>query len=199
MFGSLNFIALIFFGFLGVAVFYAITVFNKLSKFVVRIDEAWSQIDVQLKRRIDLIPNLVESVKGYADHEKEVFENVTKARSMLMTAGNAKEAAEADNMLTGALKSLFAVAEAYPQLRAQEGFVNLQKELSDTEDKVSYSRQFYNSVVRDYNQMLVVVPSNIIGKMFGFSNKEFFEIGDKEREPVKVDFDDEKVEEKPQE
>jgi LemA protein len=176
----------------GVLVFYAITVYNKLSKFAVRIEEAWSQIDVQLKRRIDLIPNLVETVKGYADHEKEVFENVTKARSMLMSAGNAKEAAEADNMLTGALKSLFAVAEAYPELKAQEGFMNLQKELSDTEDKVAYSRQFYNSVVRDYNQMLVVFPSNLIGKIFGFSKKEFFEIADADREPVKVDFSDEK-------
>lgn len=167
---------------------WVVSVYNKLAKFRVRIDEAWSQIDVQLKRRIDLIPNLVETVKGYAKHEKEVFENVTKARSSLMNAGNAHEAAQADNMLTGALKSLFAVAEAYPQLKAQEGFLNLQKELSDTEDKVSYSRQFYNTVVRDYNLMTVTFPSKFIATSFGFKKMEFFEATESEREAVKVDF-----------
>ncbi len=165
-----------------------ISVYNNLSKFKVRIDEAWSQIDVQLKRRVDLIPNLVETVKGYASHEKEVFENVTKARSALMGATTAKEAGDADNMLTGALKTLFAVAEAYPELKAQDGFVNLQKELSDTEDKIAYSRQFYNSVVRDYNEALVVFPSNLVAGMFGFMRKEFFEVADSDKEPVKVDF-----------
>lgn len=165
-----------------------VSVYNNLSKFKVRIDEAWSQIDVQLKRRVDLIPNLVETVKGYATHEKEVFENVTKARAALMGASNAKEAGDADNMLTGALKSLFAVAEAYPELKAQEGFVNLQRELSDTEDKVAYSRQFYNSVVRDYNEILVVFPSNLVAGMFGFKRKEFFEVAESDKEPVKVDF-----------
>ena len=180
---------LILLGGIVVLVLYVIGIYNKLQKSVVRIDEAWSQIDVQLKRRVDLIPNIVETVKGYASHEKEVFESVTKARSSLMSAGNAKEAAEADNMLTGALKSLFAVAEAYPELKAQEGFINLQKELSDTEDKVAYSRQFYNSTVRDYNQMIVMFPSNIIAKSFGFSAREFFEVGsEEEREPVKVEF-----------
>lgn len=167
---------------------YFISIFNSLNKLKVRIQEAWSQIDVQLKRRVDLIPNLVETVKGYAAHEKEVFENVTKARSALMNAGNATEAAAADNMLTGALKSLFAVAEAYPQLRAQEGFVNLQNQLADTEDKISYSRQFYNTVVRDYNQMLVVFPSNMVAAMLGFKAEDFFKVGDEEREAVKVDF-----------
>ncbi len=165
-----------------------ISVYNNLSKFKVRIDEAWSQIDVQLKRRVDLIPNLVETVKGYASHEKEVFENVTKARSALMGATTAKEAGDADNMLTGALKTLFAVAEAYPELKAQDGFVNLQKELSDTEDKIAYSRQFYNSVVRDYNEALVVFPSNLVAGMFGFMRKEFFEVAESDKEPVKVDF-----------
>jgi LemA protein len=173
---------------LALLVVYLIGIYNKLSRLKVRIQEAWSQIDVQLKRRIDLIPNLVETVKGYAKHEKEVFENVTKARSALMGASNAHEAAEADNMLTGALKTLFAVAEAYPELKAQEGFVNLQKELSDTEDKVSYARQFYNTVVRDYNQMLVVFPSNIIGGAFGFTQHEFFRTEGSDREPVKVEF-----------
>lgn len=165
-----------------------ISVYNNLSKFKVRIDEAWSQIDVQLKRRVDLIPNLVETVKGYATHEKEVFENVTKARSALMSATTAKEAGDADNMLTGALKSLFAVAEAYPELKAQDGFVNLQKELSDTEDKIAYSRQFYNSVVRDYNEILVVFPSNLVAGMFGFTRKEFFEVAESDKAPIKVDF-----------
>lgn len=173
--------------FAAVAVF-LVSIYNSLSKYKIRIKEAWSQIDVQLKRRIDLIPNLVETVKGYASHEKEVFENVTKARSALMNAGNATEAGQADNMLSGALKSLFAVAEAYPELKAQEGFVNLQRELSDTEDKVAYARQFYNSVVRDYNQIIVVFPSNLVAGMFGFKEEAFFEVEESDREPVKVDF-----------
>jgi len=176
----------------GVAAFFVIGLYNSLQKLKVKIKEAWSQIDVQLKRRVDLIPNLVETVKGYAKHEKEVFENVTKARSALMNAKSAKEAGEADNMLTGALKTLFAVAEAYPELKAQEGFVNLQKELSDTEDKVAYSRQFYNSVVRDYNQKIVVFPANMIAGLFGFKVEEFFEVEESEREAVKVDFDTQK-------
>lgn len=173
-----------------VLVGYVISVYNSLQSLKVKIKEAWSQIDVQLKRRVDLIPNLVETVKGYATHEQEVFENVTKARSALMSAGNPQEAGQADTMLTGALKSLFAVAEAYPELKAQEGFLNLQGELSDTEDKVAYSRQFYNSVVRDFNQKIVVVPSNIIAGIFGFKQEEFFEAEESEREAVKVDFKD---------
>ncbi len=170
------------------AAIYLIMVYNALSRFKVRIQEAWSQIDVQLKRRVDLIPNLVETVKGYAQHEKEVFENVTKARSALMSAQGAQAVGDADNMLTGALKSLFAVAEAYPELKAQEGFVNLQKELADTEDKVAYARQFYNTVVRDYNQKLVVFPSNLVGNLFGFKPEEFFEVEEGARETPKVDF-----------
>ncbi len=173
---------------IGVLVLWVVGVYNSLASLKVKISEAWSQIDVQLKRRADLIPNLVETVKGYASHEKEVFENVTRARSALMSAQTPKEAGEADTMLTGALKSLFAVAEAYPELKAQEGFVNLQKELSDTEDKVAYSRQFYNSVVRALNEKLVMFPSNMIGQMFGFKPAEFFEAEEKEREAVKVDF-----------
>lgn len=170
-----------------VAVF-AIGIYNSLASLKVKIKEAWSQIDVQLKRRADLIPNIVETVKGYASHEKEVFENVTKARSALMGAQTPKEAGEADQMLQGALKSLFAIAEAYPELKAQEGFVNLQKELSDTEDKVAYSRQFYNSVVRQFNEKIVVFPNNLIAPMFGFKPEEFFEAEEKEREAVKVQF-----------
>lgn len=170
-----------------VAVF-LIGIYNSLVSLKVKIKEAWSQIDVQLKRRADLIPNVVETVKGYAAHEKEVFENVTKARSALMNAQSPKEAGEADQMLQGALKSLFAIAEAYPELKAQEGFVNLQKELSDTEDKVAYSRQFYNSVVRQFNEKIVVFPNNLIAPMFGFKQEEFFEAEEKEREAVKVQF-----------
>ena len=170
------------------AAIFLISIYNSLVTLKVKIKEAWSQIDVQLKRRIDLIPNLVESVKGYAAHEKEVFENVTKARAALMTAGDPKAAGEADMQLTSALKSLFAVAEAYPELKAQEGFVNLQKELSDTEDKVAYSRQFFNSVVRQYNEKVVAFPSNLIAGMFGFKQEAVFEAEVQDREAVKVQF-----------
>lgn len=169
-------------------VVYLILIYNGLASLKVKIKEAWSQIDVQLKRRVDLIPNLVETVKGYASHEKEVFENVTKARSALMSAGNAKEAGEADTMLTGALKSLFAIAEAYPDLKASANFGKLQDELTDTENKIAASRQFYNSVVRDFNSKLAVFPSNIIGSMFGFKEEAFFEATEEEKKPVKVDF-----------
>ena len=167
---------------------YVLNLYNALASLKVKIKEAWSQIDVQLKRRTDLIPNLVETVKGYAAHEKEVFENVTKARASLMGASNVKEAEAADQQLSGALSTLFAIAEAYPELKAQEGFVNLQKELSDTEDKVSYSRQFYNAVVRDYNSKLVVVPSSFVANAFGFKAEPFFEAKPEEREAVKVQF-----------
>ena len=173
---------------IALAAVFLISVYNSLVTLKVKIKEAWSQIDVQLKRRIDLIPNLVESVKGYAAHEKEVFENVTKARAALMTAGDPKAAGEADMQLTSALKSLFAVAEAYPELKAQEGFINLQKELSDTEDKVAYSRQFFNSVVRQYNEKIVAFPSNLIAGMFGFKQEAFFEAEAQDREAVKVQF-----------
>jgi len=172
----------------GLLFLYLVFVYNSLASLIVRIKEAWSQIDVQLKRRVDLIPNLVESVKAYAKHEKDVFENVTKARAALMNAKVPSEVGKADMELGSALKSLFAVAEAYPELKAQDGFVKLQSELSDTEDKVAYSRQFYNSVVREFNEKLVVFPTNIFGKIMGFSEKEFFEATDSERAPVKVDF-----------
>jgi LemA protein len=162
--------------------------YNSLSKLKVRIKEAWSQIDVQLKRRVDLVPNLVNTVKGYATHEEQVFDKVTQARASLMNAGNAKEAAEADVQLGGALKSLIAVAEAYPELKAQEGFLNLQKELSDIEEKIAYSRQFYNSVVRDFNSKIVVFPNNLIAGAFGFKEEQFFEAEQTEREPVEVKF-----------
>ncbi len=173
---------------LALVVLYFVFVYNSFASLKVKIKEAWSQIDIQLKRRVDLIPNLVSTVKGYASHEKEVFEKVTEARSALMNAKTPTEAGDADNQLTGALKTLFAVAEAYPELKAQEGFINLQNQLSDTEDKVSYSRQFYNAVVRDFNSKLVVFPSNLIGGMFGFKAEAFFEAKAEEREAVKVEF-----------
>jgi LemA protein len=165
-----------------------ISVYNGLVSLNVKIKEAWSQIDVQLKRRADLIPNIVEAVKGYAAHEKELFESVTAARASLMSAKTPKEAGDADKMLGSALGRLFAVAEAYPDLKAQEGFVNLQKELSDTEDKVAYSRQFYNSIVRQFNERVVVFPSNLIAGMFGFKQQEFFEAEETDKNKVEVKF-----------
>lgn len=153
-----------------------------------RVKESWSGIDVQLKRRTDLIPNLVETVKGYASHEKEVFQKVTEARSAMMKASGAKEAEAADNMLTGALKSLFAVAEAYPDLKASDNFKELQQELSDTETKVAASRQFYNANVLDYNTKTQTVPSNLIAGMFGFNVADFFEAEEADKKPVTVKF-----------
>ena len=160
-----------------------------------RVKEAWSDIDVQLKRRYDLIPNLINTVKGYASHEKEVFQKVTEARSNAMQAeksGNAAESAQAENMLSGALKSLFAVAEAYPDLKANQNFLELQRELSDTENKIQASRRFYNGNVRDYNTKQEVFPTNLIASMFGFKPADFFEIDDVEKENPKVDFSEEK-------
>jgi LemA protein len=173
---------------------YLISIYNTFATLKVKISEAWSQIDVQLKRRTDLIPNLIETVKGYASHEKEVFENVTQARAALMSAQTPTEVGEADKVLTASLGRLFAIAEAYPELKAQEGFVNLQNELSDTEDKVAYSRQFYNSVVRQFNEKIVVFPTNIVAGIFGYTPVDFFEVDEADKEPVKVDFSTEKSE-----
>lgn len=153
-----------------------------------RIKEAWSGIDVQLKRRVDLIPNLVEIVKGYAKHEKELFENVTKARSALLSAKTPQEAERANNVLSDALKSIFAVAENYPQLKASENFKELQRQLEDTEDKVAYARQFYNSNVLDYNTKIKVFPNVIIARNFGFAEEEFFGASEEERKKVEVKF-----------
>jgi LemA protein len=175
-------------GILGLLVLYVWGLYNGLITESTQIDEAWGQIDIQLKRRADLIPNLVESVKGYAKHEKSVFTDVTKARTALMQADSPADSAKANDMLTGALKSLFAVAEAYPQLRANENFTHLQKELSDTEDKVAYARQFYNTQLMEYNLKVKVFPSNIFANMFGFKEKEFFKTDEAERKNVKVNF-----------
>lgn len=179
-------------GIVVIVAFWAIGVYNGLIRSKNQVDEAWSDIDVQLKRRFDLIPNLIETVKGYASHEKEVFENVTKARTAAMSAeqsGNVGDIAKADNMLTSTLKSLFAVAEAYPDLKANENFAKLQDELSDTENKIMASRRFYNGNVRDFNTKLQVFPTNMIAGMLGFMAREFFEIENaEERENVAVKF-----------
>ena len=164
------------------------TTYNSLVTLRERIKEALSGIDVQLKRRTDLIPNLIETVKGYAKHEKEVFENVTKARTALMGARGVAAKAEADNMLTDALKTLFAVAEAYPQLRATENFKALQDELADTENKISYSRQFYNSNVLAYNTKIQTIPAVFIANQFGFKAYEFFQTSEDDKKPTKVQF-----------
>ncbi|MGB4864210.1 MAG: LemA family protein [Tepidiformaceae bacterium] len=171
-----------------VLVFALMGMYNGLARARIRVKEAWSGIDVQLKRRSSLIPNLVETVKGYAAHEKEVLENVTRARAMLDRAGSPGEAAQADNMLTGALRSLFAVAEAYPDLKANQNFLELQRELTDTEDKIAYSRQFYNANVRTYNEKTATVPSSIIAGMFNFEPAEFYEAEEGARADVQVSF-----------
>ncbi|MDP2914419.1 MAG: LemA family protein [Candidatus Aminicenantes bacterium] len=167
----------------------AVGMYNGLIQMRNRCDNAWSQVDVQLKRRYDLIPNLVETVKGYAKHEREVFQNVTDARSKAISAGTIKDQSAAENQLTGALKTLFAVAENYPDLKANQNFLMLQEELAGTESKIAYARQFYNDQVMKFNQKQQVVPSNIIAKMFGFKEREYFVLEEPAaKEPVKVSF-----------
>ncbi|MFZ6034917.1 MAG: LemA family protein [Patescibacteria group bacterium] len=180
---------LVFIGAVVVLALFLIGTYNALVVLTTRIKEALSGIDVQLKRRADLIPNLVETVKGYAKHEKGVFTEVTKARTALMKADSLQEKAQANDMLTGALKSLFAVAEAYPQLQASTNFQDLQRQLEDTEDKVAYSRQFYNANVLELNNKVQMFPSNFVASMFGFKQYEFFEATEGERASVKVKFD----------
>jgi LemA protein len=152
--------------------------YNGLVTLNVRVDEAWSDITVQLKRRADLIPNLIEAVKGYAAHEKQVFEAVTKARAATLSAGDPTQAAEAENMMQSALKSIFAVAEAYPQLQASQNFLQLQGELVDTEDKIQAARRFYNGGVRELNTRIQLFPNNIFARGLGFANRAFFEVAD---------------------
>jgi len=169
-------------------VLFFIAIYNRLVVLRNRIENAWSQIDVQLRRRYDLIPNLVETVKGYAGHERAVFERVTEARAKAIAAGGVAQQAQAENMLTQALRSLFAVAEAYPQLRASENFQRLQADLSDTENKIMFARQFYNDTVLQYDNMRESFPTNFIARMAGFGAKEYFEAEAASREPVKVQF-----------
>lgn len=171
-----------------VAIAFIWLTYNQLVTLKERISEALSSIDVQLKRRADLIPNLVDTVKGYAKHEKQLLENVTKARTELMGAKTPEQKARANNMLTDTLKSLFAVAESYPDLKASANFSKLQDELTDTEDKISYSRQFYNSNVLAFNTKIKMFPSNLVASQFGFKEQQFFEAEPSSREAVKVSF-----------
>lgn len=170
-------------------VLWLISVFNSLIRLRNQTDEAWSDIDVQLKRRYDLIPNLIETVKGYAKHERELFEKVTQARTAAMGAQSPEDKGKAENMLSGTLKSLFAVAENYPELKANQNFAKLQDELSDTENKIQASRRFYNGNVRDFNTKIQVFPNNMIAGMLGFKKYDFFEVEEEgERKNVKVSF-----------
>jgi LemA protein len=167
----------------------AVGMYNSLIQLRNRCDNAWAQVDVQLKRRYDLIPNLVETVKGYAKHEREVFQNVTEARTRAINASTVKDQSAAENQLTGALKTLFAVAESYPNLKANQNFLMLQEELAGTEGKIAYARQFYNDQVMKFNQKQQIFPSNIIAKMFTFKEKEYFVLEEPAaKEPVKVSF-----------
>jgi len=173
---------------IAVGAIWIIAIYNGLIRLKNQVDEAWSDIEVQLKRRYDLIPNLVSTVKGYAGHEKEVFEKVTEARTRAMGAGTAEDKAQAENMLSGALKTLFAVAENYPDLKANQNFLELQRELTDTEDKIQASRRFYNGNVRDFNTKIEVFPNNIFAGILGFAKRIFFDMDEKEKENVKVEF-----------
>ncbi len=181
---------MIFWLVLAVLVVVGIGLYNSLIRGRNRVDEAWSDIEVQLKRRYDLIPNLVETVKGYAKQESSVLENVTKARNMAMNAGSMQEKLKDENMLSGALKSLFAVSEAYPDLKSNTNFMQMQRDLTDTEDKIQAARRFYNGTVRDFNTSIQQFPGSIFASMFGFTKREFFDIDEKgaEGQPVKVQF-----------
>jgi len=170
-------------------IIWLIAAYNGFVRLVNRTKEAWADIEVQLKRRYDLIPNLVATVKGYATHENTAFENVTKARAQALGAQSIKEKETADNMVSSALKSIFAIAEAYPQLRAVESFTKLQDELTDTEDKIQAARRFYNGNVRDLNTKIEIFPYNLIAGVFKFEKREFFEVeNEEEKQPVKVQF-----------
>ncbi len=169
-------------------VLWIVGVYNGMVTLKNRTDEAWSDIDVQLKRRYDLIPNLIETVKGYASHERELFQRVTEARTRAMGAQAPAEKAQAENILSGTLKTLFAVAENYPQLKASENFLELQRELIDTEDKIQAARRFYNANVRDFNIRLEVFPDMLVARQLGYAKREFFEIAGAEKEPVTVKF-----------
>jgi len=173
---------------LAVLIVAVIFMYNSLIRLKNRVDEAWSDIDVQLKRRYDLIPNLVNTVKGYVAHEKELFEKVTEARSRAMGAGTATDKAQAENMLSDTLKSLFAVAENYPDLKANQNFLELQRELTDTEDKIQASRRFYNGNVRDFNIKIEIFPTNIMAGMMNFTKRDFFEAAEEEKKVVEVKF-----------
>jgi LemA protein len=182
-------VAIVLGGIVGLMIIWAIITYNSMVILRNRIANAWSQVDVQLRRRYDLIPNLVETVKGYASHERETFEEVTKARQAGIDASSVQEQAQAENMITQALRRLFAVAEAYPQLRATENFQMLQEELSGTEGKIAYARQFYNDTVLRFNNLIQIFPASMIANMAGFRAHDYFEIEDQAaRGPVHVGF-----------
>ena len=177
---------------LGIAILIALIFFGYYNRFAVlgnRIDNSLSQIDVQLKRRADLIPNLIETVKGYAKHEKKIIDAVTSARKALVSAGNIEGKIKANDKLESALKSVFAIAENYPNLKANENFLELQRELATTEDKVAYSRQFYNDSILSYNDLCKTYPGKFFADIFGKKPREFFQISESERKPVKVSFE----------
>ena len=181
-------VALIVVGILVILGIWIIVIYNGLVSLRNRIENAWAQIDVQLKRRYDLIPNLVETVKGYATHERETLEAVIQARNMAINAEGVQAQAQAENVISGALKSLFAVAEAYPDLKANQNFLNLQEELTGTEGRIAYARQFYNDTVYRYNTRIQTFPPAVIANMFNFTEREYFEADDESRGPVKVEF-----------
>ena len=172
-----------------IVVVFVVGIYNRLIRLRVRTEDGWSSIDVQLKRRYDLIPNLVETVKGYAKHERETLEAVINARQAGIDAGNVVEQAQAENMITGALRKLFALSEAYPDLKASDNFARLQEELSSTENKIAFSRQHYNDTVSQYNSTLQTFPTNVVGNTFGFTRRDFFEMEDEaQREAPQVSF-----------
>lgn len=179
---------IIIFAVIFLLVVYGIGVYNKLVNAKNKVNDQWAQIDVQLKRRADLIPNLVETVKGYAKHEEDTLKEVIEARNKVVSAGSVNDEIKANGELTGALNKLFALSEAYPDLKANENFVSLQNDLKDTEDKISYARQFYNDTVLTFNNLVQMFPSNIIANMFKFKAFEFFKIDESEKEAPKVSF-----------
>lgn len=177
-------------GFIVLMILFVVIIYNKLIRLRNTVQSSWSDIDVQMKKRYDLVPNLVETVKGYAAHERAVFEKVSEARSMAMQASSPAEKAKAENMFRDTLKSLFAVAEAYPELKANANFMQLQTQLKELEDTIEYARRYYNAVVRDFNILIESFPSNVIASQFRFEKEEFFELEapEVERKPVKVNF-----------
>jgi LemA protein len=175
-------------GILAIVILYAIFTYNRLVRARVRVDNGWSQIDVQLRRRYDLIPNLIETVKGYASHERTVFEDVTKARTQAQNATGVQGQAAAENEVTRSIRQLFAVAENYPELKASQNFLNLQEELTGTESRIAFARQFYNDQVANLNALIGTFPPNIIARLGGFTPREFFEIDDPAKGPVQVSF-----------
>jgi LemA protein len=184
----MNMILIVSLVLIGLIVVWVIVLFNGLIKLKNRVEEAWSDIDVQLKRRYDLIPNLIETVKGFAKQEREVLESVTEARTRAMGAQDTKDQVEAENMLSDTLKSLFAVSENYPDLKSNENFLELQRELSDTENKIQASRRFYNGNVRDFNTKIQTFPNNMIAGTLNFNEKEFFEAREEEKKNIDVKF-----------